>query len=167
VLVTCLILIAMVWQWRPVPEVVWSFDNPIAQVILLSIFGTGWVVVLASSFLIDHFDLFGLRQSYFCLRGWEYKHPVFVKRAFYKYVRHPLMVGFLLAVWATPTMTVGHLIFALGITGYILLGTLIEERDLVKLLGEDYREYQRTTPKFIPIPRLGAEKKPVVATEEA
>ena len=150
VLAASLILILLFWQWRPIPGVVWSVEQPVLRALIFAISFAGFGIVLFSSFLIDHFDLFGLRQVWLSFQGKPYAHKPFVERSFYKYVRHPLMVGFLVAFWAAPTMTYGHLLFAAVITGYVIVGVIVEERDLVHFLGEDYLEYRKRTPKFIP-----------------
>ena len=125
-----------------------------AAALLTGLFFLGWVTVLYSSFIIDHFDLFGLRQVYLHLRNRPYSHPPFAVRSLYRLVRHPLMVGFLIAFWSTPTMTAGHLLFSVLMTGYILVGVTLEERDLARHLGTDYDLYRSQTPMFVPsLPR--------------
>ncbi len=158
VLATCVVLGLMVWQWRPIEGTIWLIEQPIASGILRALSFLGWGLVLFSSFLIDHFDLFGLRQVWLYFRGEEYTQHPFVERSLYRIVRHPLMLGFLIAFWATPNMTGGHLVFALLTTGYILIGTCIEERDLVQILGDDYIEYRARTPSLIPFLRLRAKQ---------
>jgi len=150
VLVASAILAVTMWQWRPMTDVLWNVEQPILRnaITALSFFGFG--VVLYSSFLIDHFDLFGLRQVILHLRGKKYTSHPFMERSLYRIVRHPLMVGFLIAFWSTPTMTTGHLLFAILTTGYIIVGVQIEERDLVRFLGEKYENYRQRTPAFIP-----------------
>jgi protein-S-isoprenylcysteine O-methyltransferase Ste14 len=155
VLVTSVILCAMVWQWRPLPTVLWHVEG-LGATALWTVCGLGWAIVLVSTFLIDHFELFGLRQSVRHFRGLEATAPRFQERSLYRFVRHPLMTGFLLAFWATPHMTVGHLFFALMCTGYILIGTRIEERDLVAAHGERYLDYRRRVPGLLPLPRRSA-----------
>ena len=154
VLVASLSLGLLYWQWRPIPAVVWHIENPIGRSAVFAVFWTGWVLVLVSSFLIDHFDLFGLRQVYLYASGREYTPPAFRTPGLYRYVRHPLMLGFLLAFWAIPTMTVGHLLFAAATTAYILLALRLEERDLVTFHGEQYESYRRQVGMLLPLPRL-------------
>jgi protein-S-isoprenylcysteine O-methyltransferase Ste14 len=153
VLSTCVVLALLVWQWRPIEGIVWRVDWPMAAGFLYAVSFLGWGIVLYSSFLIDHFDLFGLRQVWFYFRGKQYTSHPFVERSLYRLVRHPLMLGFLIAFWATPNMTAGHLVFALLTTGYILIGTRIEERDLVQFLGDAYLSYRARTPGLIPFLR--------------
>ena len=153
VLATCIVLNIMYFFWQPLPQVVWSVQHPVGQTMLHALFAFGWVVVLYASFCIDHFDLFGLRQVVLFLRGRAYTHPGFAMPALYRAVRNPLMLGFLIAFWATPHMTQGHLLFSLLTTGYIFFGIAMEERDLLKLLGEDYRRYRARTPMILPWPR--------------
>lgn len=150
VLAACATLALMCWLWRPITAVVWDVDLAAARGILWSLFLLGWGMVLYSSFLIDHFDLFGLRQVVLHWKGRQYTQPVFVQRSLYRLIRHPLMAGFLIGIWATPTMTQGHLLFAMVVSGYIFVGIFFEERDASRLLGEEYEEYRRTTPKLIP-----------------
>lgn len=149
VLVSSLILLLTFWQWRPLPGVVWAVEQPVAGVLLATSL-VGWALVFYSTFLIDHFDLFGLRQVSLHLLGREYHHPPFSDHALYRWVRHPLMAGFLIAFWFTPLMTYGHLLFAALTTGYILIGIQMEERDLVTFLGAPYEEYRKRTPMLVP-----------------
>jgi protein-S-isoprenylcysteine O-methyltransferase Ste14 len=162
VLATCLCLGLLFWQWRPMTGVVWQIEQPLARGVLLAVGLAGWLLVLYSSFLIDHFDLFGLRQVVLYWGRRPYTHRPFVERSLYKWIQHPLMVGFLIAFWATPTMTAGHLLFALVTTAYIVVGTRIEERDLARLLGDEYGQYRRRTARFLPLPR-----RPKAAAAEA
>ncbi len=150
VLLSSLALLLLFWQWRPMGGVIWDVQNPVGQGALLGMFAFGWFLVLVSTFLINHFDLFGLRQVYLYLLGKEYKPLPFVTPGPYRHVRHPLYVGWLFAFWATPTMTVTHLVFALVTTGYILMAIQLEERDLVDFHGEDYAKYRRRVPMLIP-----------------
>lgn len=150
VLLSSLALILLFWQWRPLPQLLWHVDGA-ARWVLYALSATGWLLVLAGTFVINHFDLFGLRQVWFFARGVTAREDPFVTRAFYRIVRHPLMLGFLVAFWATPAMSVGHLLFALATTGYILIAVkFLEERDLVALYGDTYREYQRQVPMLLP-----------------
>src|SRR5205085_3469190 len=136
-------LILLFWQWQPMRGVVWSVENAAARYILWALFFLGWILVLTSTFLINHFDLFGLRQVYLYQRQREYSHAGFRTPFLYRFVRHPIMLGFIIAFWATPRMTVGHLIFALATTAYILIAIQLEERDMVSVHGTAYEEYRR------------------------
>ncbi len=150
VLCSSLALILVFWQWRPIGITIWQFDNLVAQIIFYSLFTLGWIIVLVSSFLINHFDLFGLRQVYLYFEEKEYTPLKFETPAFYEYVRHPLYVGWLLVFWMTPMMTVSHLVFALVTTIYILVAIQLEEKDLVDIHGEKYKNYRRQVPMLIP-----------------
>lgn len=155
VLFSSLALIALFWWWRPLGPMLWNVENDVARVGLYSLSALGWLMVLTGTFMINHFDLFGLKQV------WQYKRgaadtdtPHFVTRAFYRIVRHPLMLGFLIAFWATPTMSLGHLLFALMTTGYIVIAVkFLEERDLVAQFGDTYRDYQQRVPMLLPLPK--------------
>ncbi len=148
VLVATGCLVLLFWQWRPVPQVLWETEG-FGAAALWAAYTVGWVVVVLSTFLIDHFDLFGLRQVYLRARGLEY-HPVsFRTPLLYRVVRHPMMLGFFLVLWGTPRMTVGHLLFALGLSAYILVGIRLEERDLRSCLP-GYREYAQRVPRLLP-----------------
>lgn len=152
VLLASFTLLLLYWQWRPMPDAVWSITHPVGVVIMQAIFWIGWAVVLVSTFLINHFELFGLRQVLARLTGLTLPPPVFKTPLFYRYVRHPIYFGFLLAFWAAPTMSVGHLLFAVATTGYILIGIHLEERDLIALFGEQYRRYRQQVSMLIPLP---------------
>jgi protein-S-isoprenylcysteine O-methyltransferase Ste14 len=153
VLLSSLLLLLLFWQWRPLPGVVWSVENSIARCFVQGIFWAGWLIVLLSTFIINHFDLFGLRQVYLYQRGKEYSPEKFKVAAFYKYVRHPIMLGFIIAFWATPLMSIGHLIFAVGTTAYILIAIQFEERDLMNTHGEAYKEYKQRVAMIVPMPK--------------
>ncbi len=150
VLFTSLVLILLYWQWRPLPDVIWSVEAGVWSTLLTGLFGLGWLTVLAATFMIDHFDLFGLRQVYLHLKGKEITSLEFQQPGMYKYVRHPIMLGFIIAFWATPHMTLGHLVFAIATTGYILVGIWFEERDLIRYHGEKYRKYRDKVNMLIP-----------------
>jgi protein-S-isoprenylcysteine O-methyltransferase Ste14 len=152
VLATSLVLALLFWQWRPLPLRLWDVEGDAARWALYGLSAVGWLLVLASTFLINHFDLFGLRQVWRHARGQgPAPEAPFVVRALYRIVRHPIMLGFLIAFWATPTMSLGHLLFALVTTGYILVAVkFLEERDLVAQYGEAYRDYQRRVPMLLP-----------------
>jgi methanethiol S-methyltransferase len=149
VLLSSLILLLLFWQWRPIPMPVWQTDG-IAAWLLIGVQWLGWSIVLASTFMIDHFDLSGLRQAIFALRGAELPGQSFKTPLLYKIVRHPLMLGFLLAFWATPAMTAGHLLFAITTTAYILVALQFEERDLIAEFGTTYQQYRQRVPMLLP-----------------
>jgi len=145
------VLALLLWQWRPIAEpVLWSVTDPVARSALNGVFWLGWAVLLISTFLLNHFELFGLRQVWANLRGQALPEPVFRTPLFYRQVRHPLYLGFMLAFWATPQMTAGHFLFAAGSTGYILIGVWFEERDLVAQFGQRYRVYQQQVGMLLP-----------------
>ena len=150
-------LALLFWQWRPLGGPLWAVDGA-AGIALQVVSVTGWGMVLVSTFLINHFELFGLRQSFAPLLGLRDVEPVFRTPGLYRVVRHPIYLGFLLAFWATPVMTVGHLLFALMTTGYILLGIALEEHDLVNMFGAEYRNYRHRVGMLFP--RLGAARAP-------
>lgn len=143
VLFASLALILMCLLWRPIPQTLWQVEHPVAAMALWALFGLGWVVVLVSTLLISHFELFGLQQVWHHARGTEAPPPAFRQPFFYKLVRHPIYSGFLIAFWATPRMTLGHAILAGGMTVYILIAIQLEERDLVRLFGGAYEDYRR------------------------
>ena len=149
-------LLLLFWLWRPLPQVVWSVQSSPLYWALAAVSLTGWAIVFLSSFMVSHFDLFGLRQTWLRFRERAYAPVGFRLIGLYKLIRHPLMAGFLIAFWATPVMTAGHLFFAVMVTGYIFFGTHMEERDLVAEHGESYLEYRRRVPGFIPVPRRGS-----------
>lgn len=150
VLATNLVLILLFWQWRPVGPVVWEVEQPLLRGLLLGLFAAGWLLVFAATAQLNHFDLFGLRQVWLHLRGKPYTRLRFQLPILYRFVRHPLYVGWLLAFWATPVMTAGHLLFAAGLAVYILIAIQFEERNLVQVHGHHYAEYRRRVPMLIP-----------------
>ena len=153
VLLTSLILLLLFWKWQPLPEPVWNIATPAASTVLWGLFALGWLIVLVSTFLINHFDLFGLRQVWIFFSGQTYRPAEFKTPALHRFVRHPIMLGFIVAFWATPNMTVGHLFFAAVTTAYILIAIQLEERDLVTYYGAAYRQYQQQVRMLVPIPR--------------
>lgn len=156
VLFTNVALIIIMWQWRPLTDLVWDVSGTSALNIgLWGLCAVGWLTVLYSTFLINHFDLFGLRQVWLFWNDREYTDPPFAKPWLYQQVRNPLMLGFVIAIWTTPTMSQGHLVFALVTLGYIFFGIHMEEHDLKKALGEEYIEYHSRTPMLIPFLRFG------------
>jgi len=150
VLFSSLALILMFWQWQPLGGVVWSIEDPFGSLVLRMLFAFGWALVLVSTFLINHFDLFGLRQVWLYLRNRPYTALHFGTPGPYRLVRHPLYVGWLFAFWSTPTMTLAHLLFSVATTAYILIAIQLEERDLVREHGESYESYRRSVPMLIP-----------------
>jgi protein-S-isoprenylcysteine O-methyltransferase Ste14 len=155
VLFSSLALIALFAYWQPLGGIVWDVDDAVGRAILYTLFGFGWTLVLVSTFLINHFDLFGLRQIWLQLRGVPYAPLKFGTPGPYRLVRHPLYVGWFFAFWATPVMTITHLVFAVATTAYILIAIQLEERDLIDALGDDYRRYREQVPMIIPFSRSG------------
>ena len=159
VLFASLALILLFWQWRPIGGTVWEVASPLGRTAIWCLYGLGWTTVFLGTFMISHWQLFGLSQVWARLRGREAAAPEFQTKALYRHVRHPLMLGFLIAFWATPRMTGGHLLFSVATTAYILFAVLaFEERDLTRYHGERYRRYRRHVPAFVP--RLRAWREP-------
>ena len=150
VLATSISLALLCWQWRPMKELIWNVDNATGKAILFAFFFFGWGLALLSSFVINHFDLFGLRQVWFYLRNQKYSPVEFQMKSLYKYIRHPLVLGIIVGSWVTPRMTMGHLLLAVTFTAYILVGIRFEEHDLVHFFGENYTNYRRRVPMLIP-----------------
>lgn len=153
VLLSSLALLLLFWQWQPIGGAVWTVEQPVLQMVIYGLYAIGWLLVLSSTFLINHFDLFGLRQVFLYLIGRPYTQLKFGTPILYRHVRHPLYLGWLFAFWSTPTMTVAHLVFAVATTAYIFVAIQLEERDLVNAFGDDYRRYKKTVPMIIPIGR--------------
>jgi protein-S-isoprenylcysteine O-methyltransferase Ste14 len=150
VLFASLALLLLYWQWRPMTDIIWSVTNPLGAIMLEATSWIGWAVVFASTFMINHFELFGLRQVLARLLRQELPQAKFKTPMLYKSVRHPIYLGFLIAFWATPTMTAGHLLFAIATTGYILIGIWLEERDLVAHFGQRYLDYRKAVGMLVP-----------------
>jgi protein-S-isoprenylcysteine O-methyltransferase Ste14 len=148
-----LVLFLLYWQWRPIPEPLWDVESTAGRAVIWVLYGLGWLIVFYSTFLIDHFELFGLKQVYRNWRGIDYAATPFTERSLYRWVRHPLMLGFLIAFWAAPTMTLGRLLFAGVCTIWIFFSIRLEERDLATFLGEPYREYRNRTSMILPLPK--------------
>jgi protein-S-isoprenylcysteine O-methyltransferase Ste14 len=150
VLFASLALLVLYWFWKPLPASVWSVEAQWARTLLWVVFWAGWGILLISTFLINHFELFGLRQVHARMTGRRIPAPAFRTPVFYRHVRHPIYLGFVLAFWAAPDMSVGRLLFAIGGTGYILVGIQLEEHDLIGLFGQTYRDYKRRVPMLLP-----------------
>ena len=151
ILLSSLALLLIYWQWQPITTIVWKIENEIVSLVITGIFFLGWLIVLLSTFMINHFELFGLAQIFDNLKNKQTANPKFQTNYLYKIVRHPIMLGFIIAFWATPTMTVGHLLFALVTTIYIFIAVkYLEEKDLRKFIGEKYETYQKEVPMIIP-----------------
>jgi protein-S-isoprenylcysteine O-methyltransferase Ste14 len=149
-LLSCAVVLLLIWQWRGLDAVLWNVDNTTARGLLWGLFAVGWLLIPAVSLMINHFDLFGTRQVWLYLRGRPYTSLPFRTPMLYSRMRHPLYVAWMLAFWATPTMTVGHLLFAGALTLYMVVAVRLEERDLLRHYGEVYRKYQERVPMFIP-----------------
>jgi protein-S-isoprenylcysteine O-methyltransferase Ste14 len=153
VLASSLSLALLFWQWRPLPRPLWSTAGA-ARTIAFALYGVGWLLVLLSTFMLSHFELFGLTQVWTAFKRRVAASPATLERVWlYRFVRHPMMLGFLIVFWAAPAMSTGHLFFSVAMSGYILVGTRLEERDLEVVLGEAYRTYQREVPMLLPLPR--------------
>jgi methanethiol S-methyltransferase len=150
VLFASLALVLLFWQWRPMPAVVWQVDNPQIAGAIIGVSFVGWLLVLTSTFLINHFELFGLHQVVNNLAGRDMVQPTFKTPVLYKMVRHPIYLGFIIAFWVAPVMTVGHLLFAAVTTAYIFVGIFLEERDLVELFGDEYKRYRNRVAMVVP-----------------
>ena len=161
VLLASLILLLLFWQWRPISGVVWDARSTMLGALLLGLFGVGWLIVLLSTFMINHFDLFGLRQVTLYFQRRPYTPVAFMTRGLYKIVRHPIMLGFLIAFWATPMMTLGHLLFAVITTAYILVALQLEEHDLLEAHRSTYEGYRRETSMLVPLPKGKRKPAPV------
>jgi len=153
VLASSACLVVLFALWRPIPAIVWNVQAPAARVAIFALSAFGWLFALFSTVLLNHFELFGLRQVFLAARRREPAAQRFRTPWFYKWVRHPLYLGFIIAFWATPTMTVGHLVFALGMLGYVLAAIQLEERDLVREYGAQYVAYRERVPALVPLPR--------------
>lgn len=158
VLVSSLIHVLIIWQWRPMPGALWHVEHPVGEAVLWGLFALGWVIGIATTFLISHAELFGLQQVWAKVRRRSFRPPAFRTPLFYRLVRHPMQAGIALGLWATPHMTVGHAVLAAGLTAYILIGIHYEERDLVRRFGAEYEAYRERVPgKLIPRPKRKVE----------
>lgn len=158
VLAATLALALVLWQWRPIPSVVWDLRGTVVGSVLAILFWVGWAILLLSTFLINHFELFGLQQVWAYVRGQEFHRPAFKAPLLYRWVRHPIYLGFVIAFWSAPVMSAGHLLFSVATTGYILLGIYFEERDLIRAYGNAYLAYRRQVPMLVPIGKHYTEK---------
>ena len=154
VLLSSVLLILLFALWQPIGGVVWNVEQPVLRAVLYGLFAMGFLLVLISTFLINHFDLFGLRQVWLYLRGKDYTQLRFGTPILYRHVRHPLYLGWLFAFWATPTMTIAHLVFALATTAYIFMAIQLEEKDLIDTYGDAYKRYRQNVPMIVPV-RIG------------
>jgi methanethiol S-methyltransferase len=161
VLLASLVLLLLFWQWQPIPTLVWSVTDPLAVAVLGAVFWLGWATLVLSTFVINHFELFGLWQVYALASGKSSPPPTFQVRSIYRLVRHPLYLGFLLAFWSTAQMSAGHLLFAIATTGYILLGIYFEERDLIDTFGDRYRRYRQDVRMLVPLPKRATAPAPI------
>lgn len=152
VLLSSLALLLIFWQWRPMGGVIWDVSNTTLGTVLIGISLAGWLFVLISTFLLDHFELLGLKQAYSNLTNREIQSSKFRTPGVYKFVRHPIYLGFTIAFWATPIMTTAHLLFAIGTLGYTLVGIFLEEKDLVAMFGDEYKNYKSKVSMLIPLP---------------
>lgn len=164
VLLASAVLILLFWQWRPITNTIWNVEGTLAGTVLTTLFWLGWALVLIATFLINHFDLFGLRQVWLRFQKREYEPIRFRIPGIYRYVRHPLYLGFIIAFWSTPHMTGGHLLFAAVTTAYMLVAIQFEERDLVEFLGDDYAQYRRAVSMIIPRPPKKASRQEAPGT---
>jgi protein-S-isoprenylcysteine O-methyltransferase Ste14 len=156
VLLASLVLLVLYWQWQPMPEpVIWTVHNPTAVAFINVVFWFGWALLFVSTCLISHFQLFGLSQVFARMLGRELPEAQFRTPLLYRHVRHPIYLSFLLAFWATPSMTAGHLLFSLATTGYILIAIQLEERDLIRMFGDKYRRYRQNVAMLMPLPGRG------------
>jgi protein-S-isoprenylcysteine O-methyltransferase Ste14 len=165
VLIANLCVILLMWQWRPMTTVVWHVPGPVGRALVWTVFAAGWLLVPLASLMISHFDLFGTRQVWLHLREQAYEYLPFRTPMLYSLVRHPLYVGWMIAFWATPTMTIGHVLFATVLTAYMLVAIPIEERDLIRAFGPKYEEYRRRVPALVP--RFGSQQRKTETVESA
>lgn len=163
VLAATLALALLIWQWRPLPTIVWQLRDTGAAGVVHALGALGWIIVLSSTFLINHFELFGVNQVANHLSGRAMPEPEFKTPLLYNFVRHPIYLGFIIAFWATPTMTAGHLLFAAVTTVYIFVGIALEERDLVAIFGDEYRRYRERVGMILPLPKTGSRRRPASA----